>query len=52
MEVDLREILSGSLLVPGAVLCLIGGFGLLRLPEGPGCGVAPRPESTLARAAG
>ncbi len=30
---DLREILSGSLLVPGAVLCLIGGFGLLRLPD-------------------
>ncbi|MFB3053814.1 MAG: mandelate racemase/muconate lactonizing enzyme family protein [Alphaproteobacteria bacterium] len=26
--------------------------GLLRLPEAPGCGVAPRPESTLARAAG
>ena len=26
--------------------------GLLRLPEGSGCGVSPRPESILARAAG
>ena len=33
MELDLREILSGSLLLPGAVFCLIGGFGLLRLPD-------------------
>ena len=29
----LREILSWSLLVPGAAFCVIGGIGLLRLPE-------------------
>ena len=32
MEV-LREALSGLLLVSGAAFCLIGGLGLIRLPE-------------------
>jgi len=29
----LREVLSWLLIVPGAVFCVIGGIGLLRLPE-------------------
>lgn len=29
----LREILGWLLIVPGAVFCVIGGLGLLRLPE-------------------
>jgi multicomponent Na+:H+ antiporter subunit G len=30
---ELREILSFCLLVPGAVLCLIGAVGILRFPD-------------------
>ncbi len=30
---ELREVLSWLLIVPGAVFCVIGGVGLLRLPE-------------------
>jgi multicomponent Na+:H+ antiporter subunit G len=30
---SLREIASWLLIVPGAVLCAIGGLGLLRLPD-------------------
>jgi multicomponent Na+:H+ antiporter subunit G len=29
----LREALSWLLLIPGAIFCVIGGLGLLRLPE-------------------
>lgn len=30
---EIRELLSGLLIVLGAVFCVIGGLGLLRLPE-------------------
>lgn len=30
---DFREILSWLLIVPGAAFCVVGGIGLLRMPE-------------------